>query len=467
MDPKTMTIEQVEARLAEIRTQLDGDAACDIKALTAEVDALGARRAELKTAETARRELRSRVAAGEIGGTPQPVMPPEPEARSYTLDSPEYRSAWLKHISGRALTETEQRALTTGITGNTEGAATDTSGQALYVPTEIQNRIFDLISVKHALVADVTTLNSNTVIDIPYANAMDEASITAEGSAAANGASVTMGKLTLAGKEFTAWIELTYATRKMALPALENFIVTQLANRIGDKVSKDVVATVKGVVANAGYVKDGMTFADITAMFGELRRNTQTVIYMTRKTLFTQIVSLVGTDGHPLFQLDPTGKAIGHILGAQVKYEDALADGDILIGDPSVIMRNVVQNLLIETDKDIKTHTVLFSAYDREESGVIDPAALLYVAAALTPSVKLAKATETVVVGETVQLAVKAVVPYGAKVVWTSGTTAKATVAQDGTVTGVAAGSSVITATITVGSQTYTDTCTVTVNAAS
>ncbi len=47
MDPKTMTIEQVETRLTEIRTQLDGDAACDIEALTAEVDALQARRAEL------------------------------------------------------------------------------------------------------------------------------------------------------------------------------------------------------------------------------------------------------------------------------------------------------------------------------------------------------------------------------------------------------------------------------------
>lgn len=463
MDPKTMTIEQVETRLAEIRSLLDGGGDCDITALTAEVEALQARRAELKSAETARRELRSRVASGEIGDTPQPVVNPAPEARTYTLDSPEYRTAWLKHISGRALTETEQRALTTGITGNTEGTGTSTSGQALYVPTEIQNRIFDLISVKHALVGDITTLNSNTVIDIPYADSMSEASITAEGSAAGSETSITFGKLTLAGKEFTAWITLTYATQKMALPALENFVVTQLANRIGDKVSKDIVATVKNAVAGAKYVKDGMTFADITAMFGQLKRNAQTVLYMTRKTLFTQVVSMVGSDGHPLFQLDPTGKAIGYVLGAPVKFEDALADGEMLLGDPAAIIRNVVQGLLIETDKDIKTHTILFSAYDREESGVIDAEALIAVSSALTPSVDIKEATATVAATETVKLTIKEVVPYGAKVVWTSGTVGKATVAQDGTVTGVASGSSVITATITVGGQTYTDTCTVTV----
>lgn len=456
-------IEQIEARLAEIRKEIETADLDTIKQLQDEVDGLVEERDAIGAAETARKELRAKVAAGAIGTVIDSVKDSPAPAKEFTLDSPEYRTAWLKHISGRPLNEIEKRAITTGITGNTEGTATDTSNQALYVPTEIQNRIFDLISVRHSLVGDIVTLNSNTVVDIPYANAMSGASITAEGSAAGSASTITFGKLTLAGKEFTAWIELTYATQKMAISALETFVVTQLANRIGDKVSADIVATVKGAVGAAKYLKDGMTYADITAMFGELKRNTTTVMYMTRKTLYTQIVSLVGTDGHPLFQLDPTGKAVGYVLGAQVKIEDALADFEILIGDPAAIVRNVVQPLLIETDKQIKNHTVLFSAYDREETGVLDPAALLSVSGSLVPSVDIKEATATVAATETVKLTIKEVVPYGAKVVWTSGTVAKATVAQDGTVTGVASGSSVITATITVGGSTYTDTCTVTV----
>lgn len=77
-------------------------------------------------------------------------------------------------------------------------------------------------------------------------------------------------------------------------------------------------------------------------------------------------------------------------------------------------------------------------------------------------------ATATVVAGETIQLHA-ATYPAGVgSVAWTSGTAAKATVDEDtGVVTGVAAGSSVITATFTrVSGDTDTATCTVTVTAA-
>ena len=72
---------------------------------------------------------------------------------------------------------------------------------------------------------------------------------------------------------------------------------------------------------------------------------------------------------------------------------------------------------------------------------------------------------KTIKVGETVQLAA-AVLPKTASVTYTSATVAKATVTAAGLVEGKAVGSSVITASITVDGKTYTDTCTVTVEAA-
>ena len=80
-----------------------------------------------------------------------------------------------------------------------------------------------------------------------------------------------------------------------------------------------------------------------------------------------------------------------------------------------------------------------------------------------TPHVNIAESTATVAVGGTVKLNISSVLPADASITWSSGTQAKATVASDGTVTGVAAGSSVITASITVDGTAYTDTCTVTV----
>lgn len=83
----------------------------------------------------------------------------------------------------------------------------------------------------------------------------------------------------------------------------------------------------------------------------------------------------------------------------------------------------------------------------------------------LNPSVTLDKETASVAAGSTVALTATTV-PAGETVTWTTSNSAKATV-SNGTVTGVAAGSAVITATITVNGVDYSSSCTVTVTSAS
>lgn len=84
----------------------------------------------------------------------------------------------------------------------------------------------------------------------------------------------------------------------------------------------------------------------------------------------------------------------------------------------------------------------------------------------VTAMVVLEPSEAEVVVGNTVALNAS-VLPEGSEVTWASSAEAKATVSNKGVVTGVAAGSAVITASITVGGTTYKDVCNVTVKAAS
>lgn len=79
----------------------------------------------------------------------------------------------------------------------------------------------------------------------------------------------------------------------------------------------------------------------------------------------------------------------------------------------------------------------------------------------ITPSVKLDKTTANIDVGGTVKLTAT-VIPPTLTVTWESNNTDVATVV-DGTVTGVAVGSAIITAKATVDGVDYTDTCNVTV----
>lgn len=80
-----------------------------------------------------------------------------------------------------------------------------------------------------------------------------------------------------------------------------------------------------------------------------------------------------------------------------------------------------------------------------------------------TPSITTKPSSTTVAVGGTRKITA-ITVPADATITWASSNTSKATV-SDGTVTGVATGSANITASITVGGTTYTDTTAVTVTA--
>lgn len=79
----------------------------------------------------------------------------------------------------------------------------------------------------------------------------------------------------------------------------------------------------------------------------------------------------------------------------------------------------------------------------------------------VTPSVTVIPSEASVEVGSTITLDTQ-VVPSGSEITWSSSNTSYATV-ENGVVTGVAAGTTTITASITVDGTAHTDTCSVTV----
>ena len=82
-----------------------------------------------------------------------------------------------------------------------------------------------------------------------------------------------------------------------------------------------------------------------------------------------------------------------------------------------------------------------------------------------SPSIELNMHSANVAVGSTLTLTAKTV-PNAQTVTWTSSATAKASVSSGGVVTGAQAGSTIITAKITVNGVDYTDTCTMVVESA-
>lgn len=367
-----MRIDEINTRLAAIQTELETAEGDVLTALEKETSDLIAERTRLQNEINTRQELRGKVAAGLVGTVTETHKEEKKmENRTFTLESEEYRSAFLKRLRREDLTEVEQRAFTF-LTTNTSAP----------LPTQMQNRIIDLIGEAHPIVADVYRLDSNSAISIPVAKSIKaDAGKSAEG-AAANELEIEFDDVTLSGEDFTANVVLSYKMLHMAIPAFEDYLVRMISERLGAKLATDIVAKIKEKMNAANKVQTGISYANICTGFGALKRTAAVVVYGTRQTIFDKLVGMVDSSKRPIFMNAITEAAAGHLLGATIKFEDAVAAGELLIGDPKKYLQNVVVPILIERDKDLGTHKVVCSGYTLQEGTLTDDMAFALVAEA-------------------------------------------------------------------------------------
>lgn len=367
-----MRIDEINTRLSAIQAELDGATGDALTALEQEVEQLTAERQQIQNEVQTRQQLRTNIAAGLVSA--EIIEKQEDntmENRTFTLASEEYRSAFLRHLRGEDMSEIERRAFTF-LTTNT----------AAPLPEAMQNRIIDLIGEAHPIVADVYTMYSNTAITIPVAKSLAaDAGKTGEGAASAE-LEISFENINLAGDDYTANVKLSYKMRSMAIPAFEDYIVSQIASRLGSKIAAEIVANIKAGMSVGNKVATGVNYANICAGFGELKRVGSVVVYGTRKGVYNKLVGMVDSNKRPIFQQNINEGAAGSILGCTIKFEDALEDAELLIGDPKKYLQNVVAPVIIETDKDLDNHTVVYSGYTCQQGTLTDDKAFALVAEA-------------------------------------------------------------------------------------
>lgn len=377
-----MRLKEILKRLAEIKQEVESDnGTADIVALQKEADELIAKKAELEVDSESRTKLLSQIANGTAGIEERNFIPaanvPVPTAEleerksmqpETTADSAEYRNAFFKTLMNREDEMTSQeRAAFTHTTANT----------AAVLPTQTLNMIWDLVTKEHCIAGDVKKIVSGTTIEIIKHTAVvqGKAAKVAENKANDDEQN-TFVKVTLSGADISKHINLSYALLKMAVSEFENYIVTEISALIGEAVADNITAKIKADTATANKITtsaaDKLEYPDITKAFALLYKSKGKYMYVSNNTLYTYIVSMVDTTGRPLFQPSVREGVAGTFLGAEIKIEDSVPDKDIFIGDPQQFIYNVVQDIMIENDRDIKNHTVTYSGYTRAEGALIN-----------------------------------------------------------------------------------------------
>lgn len=376
-----MNLEELRTRLTEINAeldglmeQLDGDEGDDGEGMTAEE--IEARSNEL--AEEARKilaKIRIEERRTNLSNAAQfgiPIFSPQGNdqqrgtnknmTRAEMIASEEYRSAFYANLIGEATKEQRSALLTAG---------TD----AIAIPKALDDKIWDNIYTGHPILGDIDIKRTGVILEVTKHTKVKAGKAgKVEEGAAATLEDNEFVKVTLVGQDYAKTVELTYAAAKMSQGALEDYLATEVANSMGEALATEIFAKMKtdlGAAAVTVAKGKNLTFADFCKAVGSVQRGTNLKVYASRAKKFEQIVGMVDTAGQPVFR-------DGCTLGYDVK-EDAAAGDDIFIVDTSKFVLNMVQDIMIENDRDIKNHKIIISGYARAEGCMRDAGAGAYI----------------------------------------------------------------------------------------
>ena len=374
-----MTLNEYKEKITDIRTRglqaanagriADAEALkAEAERITAEFEADKAAAAEAAAMNVATPAVPFRAAACNLNMEDRKMSNTMIDTRS----TQEYRNAFLKTISGRDLTDAEKSAYQMV---NAE-VVTTTGTIAGLLPTQIQDEIWSVVTEQHSILADIRTLRgTGVVMEVPVHKAVTAGKAKKVTEGAANDAeNNTFATVRLAGNDYSKTVCLSYAAANMAIDALESYLVREIGEQLSDAMADDAIAAIKGAIdaGNKLTATKAASYSDITKLFGQLKRCANRTVYVTSNTLFNVLANLTDPAGHLVYVPSANAEPNGNLLGARVHIDDGVGDGVILVGDPNRVVNNVVTDVLIETDKDIRSHTYIYSGYARAEAALVD-----------------------------------------------------------------------------------------------
>ena len=319
---------EIAARKAEIRKLIEGDSEnkLNMDDLEKELRELNEEDEKLEKRQAIERMLNGGAAPASPAGLSNPV------ARSTNQPAPEsaeklYRSAWLKTLQGKPLTDDEKRAYSTAANSGLPIIPETTANQIIKKMYEVAP-ILQRCKIFH--------VPGNFKFAIEGTN--DEAALHTE-NAAITAASDSLGSVSLTGYEIVKLVKASRACSEMALSAFESYIVEVIAEAVARRIEKYLFT-------GTGTNQPGGTEENVIALYGLLgdgyERNA--VWCMNKATFFSDFFPLMNKSKNNVIEF-ANGKY--YIMGAEVYFTGSLAAHEAYLGDFSYIIGNYSQDITV------------------------------------------------------------------------------------------------------------------------
>lgn len=364
-------LSQIEARLSQIRTEMDQEGA-DLEALSNEVDTLLAERGQLKQGAETRAALLRKIGTGTVGNPlPGMQLPGDPEQRSetYTLDSPEYRTAWIKSLRNNAyvgtvdpLTDAEQRAFTT--VAGSAGAA---------IPTQTANTILEKVTQYAPLLSKINLLRVPGMVTFAVEDTVNAAAYHTENDTI-SASNDKLKSITLSAYEITKLIPISKSVKLMSIPAFETWLVDSLARSIADKISETILlgtGSTQGTGIDKAATWDqstnsvqigsaaSLTTADVLKLISLLPGgyDARAEFIMSKQTLFNDFMPLQDKSKNDIVVMSG-GRY--YIYGYPVELDQRVKAHEAYLGDLYTVIGNMPEDVTVTSAFDIDTNSYKF-----------------------------------------------------------------------------------------------------------
>lgn len=336
-------LEQIQARKKEMRGLVDVEGT-DLKGLETELEALNQEEQELRNKINLAKELEHD--AEEIEDKK------ERRNMNFTIESKEYRNAFLKELMGKKLDEVEERALT-----SVEGSA----GAA--IPTQTMNKIIDKLAQTSILFNKVSVSYIAGNVSFVVADAKNDAAFKAEGTDGSVNDD-TVKTVTLTGHELIKLVEMSAKVSAMSIDAFEGYIVSEIGRKMAIAIENAILngngsdqptgLLHSGQITNTGtFNQKGMTYKNLVGMLGKLPTmyHQNATLVMPRELFFNEIAGMETATGDPVVVQNPQAPMQFNVLGYPVVIDDYMPADTIIFGDFSYYKMNFAQNPTIESDR--------------------------------------------------------------------------------------------------------------------
>lgn len=343
---------EIFTRKEEIRKLLTDDAKADVDALEKELRELNEEDARLEKRQAIERMLNSGAAVGSPAAVENPVAVRRSETQEDTQKL--YRTAWLKTLQGKALSDEEQRAYSTAANSALPIIPETTANQIIKKMHEVAP-ILEKCKIFH--------VPGNFKFAVEGTN--DEAALHTE-NGAITAASDNLTPVALTGYEIVKLVKASRASSEMALSAFESYIVEVIAESIARKIESYIFTgtgsnqpggvKIAGKGASGAYTDNtdqitvaktaALTEDNVVALYGMLgsgyERNA--VWAMNKATFFADFFPLMNKSKNNLIEF-ANGKY--YIMGAEVYFTGSLAAHEAYYGDFEYIIGNYSQDITV------------------------------------------------------------------------------------------------------------------------